>query len=630
LSFAMFKALRTSTKLLLLCGVFLVSIMVATYDLIVEKRATIEFARKELVGLRYLEALRGVYAAILTQDRDSSPNAQTETAINKSLDTLFSAQADTAGSLDITKPEQALAASLHALSHSKGSGTQKQQLIIDALAKARDLASRIADDSNLTLDPDLDSYYLQTIVVARIPTLLGQVAELQQSLLRVALRGDASSSHPMEHPLIMRGKVRSTLNGIQRSLAAAYRGSADDHLRQTIDASMTSMISAAGFYLKTVNASHGEASDLASFAQAHATAVEGTMSAWAVSQAELKRLLNRRLSSLVTQLRSGFILNGLLAILSLALAVITYRQIMGPLTHLEGLARKVQKTKDFDLRSTYTGRDEIGQLGSAFNAMLAELAEAREREAAEQARNANLQAELGRVGRLNTVGLMAASIAHEINQPLAAVVTNANAGLRWLSHQPPNMEEVRTVLHRIADDGERGGNVIESIRTMLKKDDQERTQLDINDLILEVMTLIQAELKNQGGSISAELADDLPRVLADRIQLQQVVLNLMINGIEAMTSVSDRPRLLQVRSERHESGGVLVTVEDSGAGIDVKDIDRIFETFFTTKPQGMGMGLSICRSIVEAHGGRISASRANPHGSVFQVFLPIGEPSERS
>jgi signal transduction histidine kinase len=622
----MFKALRTSTKLLLLCSMFVVSIMVATYGLVVERQATIEFARKELFGLRYLEALSGVYAAILTEDRDSSHDAQSKTAINKSLDALFSAQADTAGSLDTAGPEQALVVSLHALSQSKASGTQKQQLIIDALAKARDLVSRIGDDSNLTVDPDLDTYYLQNIVVARIPTLFDQITQLQ-SRLPAALHGDAPSS--IER-LIGRGKVQSTLNGIQRNLAAAYRGNTDDHLSQTMDTDMASMISTTESYLRTATASHSNANDLASFDQAYATAVDGVISAWAISQAELKRLLDRRLSNLVNKLRSGLILNGLLAGLSIALAIMTYRQIVGPLAQLEGLARKVQETKDFDLRSTYCGRDEIGQLGLAFNAMLAELAASREREAAEQARTARVQAELGRVGRLSTVGLMAASIAHEINQPLAAVVTSADAGLRWLSCQPPNIEEARTVFRRIASDGKRGGNVIGSIRAMLKTDGQERAQHDINDLIREVMPLIQAELENWGGSIRAELADDLPRVLADRIQLQQVMLNLMMNAIEAMASVSDRLRLLRVQSERHEPGGVLVTVEDSGTGIDVKDVGRLFETFFTTKPEGMGMGLSICRSIVEAHGGRISASRANPHGSVFQVFLPIGEPSERS
>jgi signal transduction histidine kinase len=263
-------------------------------------------------------------------------------------------------------------------------------------------------------------------------------------------------------------------------------------------------------------------------------------------------------------------------------------------------------------------------------ALQSALRQAREdRDQAEELLHA-MQAEVAQVARLTTMGELAASIAHEIRQPLAAVVNNANAGLRWLNNQPPNLKEVRAALKRIVRDSERGGDVIGSIQGMLKKGEQERARLDINDLIREVMRLVQGELKNRGVSSRAELADDLPRVLADRIQLRQVILNLIMNAIEAMVSVSDRARVLRVRSENHGNDGVLVAVEDSGSGIAPEDMDRIFETFFTTKSEGMGMGLSICRSIVESHGGRISASRANPRGSVFQFFLPTAEPSDHS
>lgn len=263
-------------------------------------------------------------------------------------------------------------------------------------------------------------------------------------------------------------------------------------------------------------------------------------------------------------------------------------------------------------------------------ALQSALRQAREdRDQAEELLHA-LQAEVAQVARLTTMGELAASIAHEIRQPLAAVVNNANAGLRWLNNQPPNLKQVRAALKRIVRDSERGGDVIGSIQGMLKKGEEERARLDINDLIREVMRLVQGELKNRGVSSRAELADDLPRVLADRIQLRQVILNLIMNAIEAMVSVSDRARVLRVRSENHGDDGVLVAVEDSGSGIAPEDKERIFETFFTTKSEGMGMGLSICRSIVESHGGRISASRANPRGSVFQFFLPIAEPSDHS
>jgi signal transduction histidine kinase len=623
----MFKNLRTSTKLLLLCSVFVVSIVVVTYGLAAEKKIAIHLVRKELVGVRYLEGLSRVYDAILTEGRDRAPTRQTDNAVNESLATLAQAQSHAVGLLDTAKFEQGLAAAIRELLSSRMSGIQKQNLIVDALTKARNLASRIGDDSNLALDPDLDSYHLQHIVVTEIPTLLERIGDLQQSLLRASLIADEQS---IVRPLILDGRIRSTLEGLQRSLAAAYRGNADDGLRQTIDTAMTSMVSATKSYLETVHASRGAARDPASLDHSYASTIDSVMNAWTTSQVELKQLLHERLSNLLDRLRSSLILNGLLVSLSLVLAVMTYRGIVGPLRQLEGLANQVGETGDYSLRSNYKSRDEIGRLTVAFNTMLAELGEARERDAADQARTAAMQAELARVSTLTMMGELAASIAHEINQPLTAVVTNANAGLRWLNGQAPNVEEVRSALKRIVNDGQRGSKVIGSIRAMLKKGSQERTQLDLNGLIREVMTLVQAECKRRGVSIQTELANDLPRVWGDRIQVGQVLLNLTLNAVEAMASVSDQPRVLWMRSERHEPDGILLTVEDSGPGIDLKNIDRIFETFFTTKPEGMGLGLSICRSIVEAHGGRISASQANPHGSVFKVFLPVGEPSNIS
>jgi signal transduction histidine kinase len=607
---------------------FVVSIVVATYGLVTEKQIAIAFVRKELIGTRYFEALRGVYAAILTEDLAASEGAQTHTSVNELLQTLTAAEAETAGSLNTAKFEQALAVALQTLLSNKASDSQKQALVVETLAKARNLTSRIGDDSNLALDPDLDSYYLQDIVVAKMPTLLGQLGELQ-SLLHTSRPPGPPSDDPKVRALILDGMIRSTIEEIERNLAAAYRGEADGHLREAIDGKMRSMISATDSYLKALNVSVSDPSDQGPLDRSYASAVDRAMSAWFVGQTELKRLLNRRLSSLVSKLRSSLILNGLIAGLSILLAVVMRRHIVRPLEQLEGLAEKVRETKNYNLRIDYDSRDEIGSLAAAFNAMLVELAAAREREAADQAHTASMQAELARVARLTTMGEMAASIAHEINQPLTAVVNNANAGLRWLN-QPPNLEEARAALKRIVIAGGRGSDVIGSIRAMMKKGTQEKTELQINNLILEVMTLVQGELKIHNVSIRAELVDDLPRVLANRIQLQQVILNLIMNAVDAMDSVSDRPRVLCIRSKKHEPADVLVTVEDSGTGIDLEDMHRIFEAFFTRKAEGMGMGLSICRSIVEAHGGRISASRAHPHGSVFQIVLPSDASSDYS
>jgi signal transduction histidine kinase len=182
---------------------------------------------------------------------------------------------------------------------------------------------------------------------------------------------------------------------------------------------------------------------------------------------------------------------------------------------------------------------------------------------------------------------------------------------------------------RIANDGGRASEVIASIRAMLTKGSHARAQLDINDLIRDVMTLVRSELQRRGVSIRTELADDLPRLSGNHAQLRQVLLNLIMNAADAMTCVMDRARVLDVGSA-HPDHDVVVTVQDTGTGITEEDRNRIFEAFFTTKPEGMGMGLSICRSIVEAHGGRITALRANPHGSVFQVVLPVEEPHKSS
>jgi C4-dicarboxylate-specific signal transduction histidine kinase len=270
--------------------------------------------------------------------------------------------------------------------------------------------------------------------------------------------------------------------------------------------------------------------------------------------------------------------------------------------------------------------DEIGRLAVAFNEMLAELAKAREREAAEQARAAAMRSELARVARLTTMGEMAAMIAHEINQPLAAIVANGNAGLRWLKGQTPDLAEVQATLGAIVKDGHRAGEIIGSIRAMLNKTAQTMVPLNINELVREVLALTHGELRNHQVRLQTELTAELPLVLADRVQLQQVILNLVVNAAEAMDAVADRARILRVSSEINGPASVVLTVEDSGTGIDPKDMDRIFDAFFTTKSHGMGMGLSICRSIIESHGGSLSASLGDPHGSVFRAVLPTAGP----
>jgi PAS domain S-box-containing protein len=244
------------------------------------------------------------------------------------------------------------------------------------------------------------------------------------------------------------------------------------------------------------------------------------------------------------------------------------------------------------------------------------------RRAAEDALRA-AQSELGRVARLTTVGAMAATIAHELNQPLAAIVSNGSAGLRWLNRPEPNLEEARSAFGRVVNQGHRAAQIITSIRAMFKKDSGTRSPVAINELVCDVVSTSLGELKSHRVSLTLQLLDDLTPVQADRVQLQQVLLNLLTNAIDSMASVTDRPHMLCVRSE-HLEDWVLVSFQDSGTGIAPEHVERMFDAFFTTKPNGIGLGLPICRSIVESHGGRLAVFPAHPHGSVFRVMLPAG------
>ncbi len=245
-----------------------------------------------------------------------------------------------------------------------------------------------------------------------------------------------------------------------------------------------------------------------------------------------------------------------------------------------------------------------------------------ERRRAEEALRA-MQAELAHVNRVTTMGQLAASIAHEVNQPIAATVTNAQAALRWLRAQPPDLGEVRDSLARIAEDGKRAGNVIGGIRALINKVPSRKDRFDLNEAILEMVALTRSEVLNHGILLQTGLAPGLPKVDGDRTQLQQVILNLILNAIEAMGGIDKGTRELRITTEREAAGGVLVTVCDSGPGLDPADVERVFTAFYTTKPTGMGMGLAICRSMVEAHGGRMWASANEPRGAVFQFTLPL-------
>jgi len=231
------------------------------------------------------------------------------------------------------------------------------------------------------------------------------------------------------------------------------------------------------------------------------------------------------------------------------------------------------------------------------------------------------ETELTHVTRVMTLGELTASIAHEVNQPLAAIVTNGNACLRWLGGATPNLPEAQRAVERIINDGYRASEVISRIRSLVKKAPPRNDAVDLNEVIIEVLALAQNEAQRNRVSLQRQLKHDLPRVRGDRVQLQQVVLNLIMNGLEAIARSKDGARELTVSSDVDQTNNVVIAVRDSGEGLDSANVDHVFDAFYTTKPEGMGMGLAISRTIIESHGGRLWAGPNSPKGAVFQFSL---------
>jgi C4-dicarboxylate-specific signal transduction histidine kinase len=233
-----------------------------------------------------------------------------------------------------------------------------------------------------------------------------------------------------------------------------------------------------------------------------------------------------------------------------------------------------------------------------------------------------VQTELAHVTRVMTVGELTASIAHELNQPLAAIVTNSNACLRWLGGAQPNLDEARKAVDRIIKDSYRASDVISRVRALVKKTPARNDLVDLNEVIVEVLALAQNQARRAGVVLKRELATDLPRVRGDRVQLQQVILNLVINGLEAIAKNKNGERELSISSGIDDSKDMTIAVRDTGEGLDPANLERVFDAFFTTKADGMGMGLAISRTIIESHGGRLWATPNSPRGAIFQFTLP--------
>jgi PAS domain S-box-containing protein len=264
-----------------------------------------------------------------------------------------------------------------------------------------------------------------------------------------------------------------------------------------------------------------------------------------------------------------------------------------------------------------------GNEGVAFVLDLTEQKRAQERLRASERNLQQAQAELAHVNRVTTMGQLTASISHEVIQPIAAGITSARTGLRCLGSQQPDLEEVRRALGRIVDEGNRATDIIDRIRSLIKKAPPRKDDLKINEALLEIIALTHGEVVKHGVSVQTQLTEGLPLIQGDRVQLQQVIMNLIINAIEAMSGAGKGSKVLLISTAQERSVGVLVSVRDSGPGLATEGLDRLFDAFYSTKPGGMGMGLSICRSIIEAHGGRIWALRNVGPGATFQFILPV-------
>lgn len=611
----MFPNLSASRKLLVLCAVFIVAVGVTTYSLVAEKYIAIEFAKKELVGSRYLAAVRKAYGALLVASDDGDASA----ALERVVRALNAAESDAGRRLQTAQLEQGLTEAVRNLETSPPSSANTLRL--EALDKARVLAVRIGDDSNLTLDPDLDTYYLQNIIVNSLPDILGRLGKLHDWTSQGAA-SQLDREDFLTRGLVLGSLLRSDVSRVEENLERAYRGNTDGQLKPEIHATFAAMVQSIGTYLDETGAQLSGPSGLvrAGAPAPNVTrAVDSTLDAWAAAQSELNRLLNRRIDGHFGGLEFSLILTGALAALSIFVAMLTYRHFVIPLERLEATARQISDSRDYDVRMQEASGDEIGALAKAFNDMLGELAASREREITEHQ-------ELAQVQRMTTLGAMTASVAHEINQPLAAIVTNSNAATRWLNRAEPDLDEARSALKRIVDDGHRASQVIASIRGAFKKDGQNRVSVPVNELVIDALRLGRGRLRKHEISVETNLAYGLPQVIVDRIQMQQVLLNLITNAADAMVPVNFRPRVLRISTEPNpdEPTGALITVTDTGTGIAKSDHEKIFDALYTTKTSGMGMGLFICKSIVESHGGRLWAMPNQPFGTSFCLALPAG------
>ena len=387
-AWTMFRDISTRRKLVILCGAFVLAIAVAIYSLVAEKQITIQFAQKELIGVSYVETVRGIYARLLGGTLKPGASDQAPPPADAILAPLAKAEAEAGAALHTASLEQTLADTLRRLWSDTTDTTARSVLVGEALVKARDLTSRIGDDSNLALDPDLDSYYLQDTMVRQMPRLLGQIGDIRNLVGASAVPSLPPDDKTRLFALV--AMARSTAEEIARNLTSAYRGDPDGTLRRKIEAPMAVMLSSVTSYLGALDDSLGDQrkADRDTLDDLWGSAANDALEAWAGGLDALQGLLNRRIGDLYGRLNRSLLIMGVLTALSIVLAVITHRHIVDPLGRLEGLARRVRETKDYSHRADDESKDEIGRLAGAFNDMLGELEQAHERAFADETEQA--------------------------------------------------------------------------------------------------------------------------------------------------------------------------------------------------------------------------------------------------
>ena len=418
----MFKDLRAGTKFLILCLVSLALTSVATYALLVEKQIAINFARKELVGSKYLALLRPIYVTVLKTQANGDLGDRHGESERDAVDSLSRANAETAGTLHLANDVKALAVSVQNL-NSSNAGTAPNDSYLAALKNLRILAARIGDDSNIILDPVLDTYHLGNVVVTRLPMALEEIGQAQ-------LLAQASKSDSVDRKarfIELSTLLRANVDGITNDLTVAQRENADARLKQFVEPAVATLAAKATAYLDALRASiDGGTENVRRADPEYVDAVDSALDAWEITQKQLEQSLVNRIDGLHRQRLLSMLLIGALGTLGLLVAFLTYRDMIVPIKRLAELTNTIRETKNYGLRFNYQSRDEIGRLGSAFNEMLGELEVAREREIMGQA-------EISRVSRLTTMGAMVASIAHESDSrwpPSWPIHTPGHVGLK--------------------------------------------------------------------------------------------------------------------------------------------------------------------------------------------------------